>query len=59
MEEGFTVNLLIPSCVHLFPKKDGRDAVDDEEYCGLRNMVILTQQQSDTEAASASLQTGN
>lgn len=23
MEEGFTVNLLIPSCVHLFPKEGG------------------------------------
>lgn len=35
MEEGFTVNLLIPSCVHLFPEEDGRDAVDDEEHRAL------------------------
>lgn len=36
MEEGFTVNLLIPSCVHLFPKEDGKDAVDNEESCSQR-----------------------
>lgn len=40
MEEGFTVNLLIPSRAHLFPKEDGRDAVDDEEHRALMDMVI-------------------
>lgn len=54
MEEGFTVNLLIPSCVHLFPEEDGRDAVDDEEHRALKDVVILTHQQSHTEAASTS-----
>lgn len=42
MEEGFTVNLLIPSCVHLFPEEGGRDAVDDEEHRALIDVAILT-----------------
>lgn len=59
MEDGFTVNLLIPSCVHLFAEEDGRDGVDAEVHHARINTVIFTQQQGHTEAASASLKTGN